>query len=296
MILCSHFFWFCDVESDVPNRDLTPNHRLVGGSSTAHCATPIPVNLQKIQDERNESFSLSSTAQRAPALSSFAGVQPSCRAFPVHLTPRAALRTRLCPGAWPQSAEQGRGRSTAGHHNSDLPLSSGRAGLYLCAVQSKIKNTQHTPCTTVHLTEQYQEKRIHLTGLVFLNNPIKASREPLIEEFIFSTSRKDEISGMQMSKKKDSAQVSCHCLRKAPPHPVRQDSRDGFLQLSPLLHRWFLSAFWCYPCIILWHTWFSSGRFLDCLSCNTWPIFPLLQLVIMWAAHEWVPFYEVLRN
>lgn len=241
MILCSHFLWFCDEDSDVTNRDLTPNHSLVGGSGTAHCATPVLWTCRKYRMKEMSPFNFPSTAQWAPAQ-----------------TP------------W--------------------------AGFHLCALQSKIKTTHHTPWTIVDLTEQCQEKRIHLTGLVFLNNPIKASRELLLEEFIFSTSRKDETSGMQMSKKKDSAQVSCHCLRKAPPPPVRQDIRDGFLQLSPLLHRWFLSAFWCYHCIIRWQTWFSSGRFLDHLSCNTWPIFPLLQLVIMWTAHEWVPFYEVLRN
>lgn len=53
MILCSDFLWFCDVESDVTHRDLTPNHSLVGGSSTA---TPVPVNLQKIQDEKRSPF------------------------------------------------------------------------------------------------------------------------------------------------------------------------------------------------------------------------------------------------
>lgn len=56
MILCCHFLWFCDVESDVTNTDLTPNHSLVGGSSPAHCGTPVVVNLQKTRDEINESF------------------------------------------------------------------------------------------------------------------------------------------------------------------------------------------------------------------------------------------------
>lgn len=65
MILCSHFLWFCDVESDVTIRDVTPNHSQVGGSSTAHCATPGPVNLEKIQDEEMNPFNSPSTAQRA---------------------------------------------------------------------------------------------------------------------------------------------------------------------------------------------------------------------------------------
>lgn len=195
-------------------------------------------------------------------------------------------------GAWPQAAEQGRLDTTT----VIRPLSSGRAGFHLCAAQSKIKTTHHTLRTIVDLTEQCQEKTIHLASLVFPNSPIKASRGSLKNFFFPQTDRMKSVDFMQMSKEKGSAQASCHCLRKAPPHPVRQDIRDGFLQLSPLLHRLFLSAFWCYHCIILWQTWFSSGRFLDCLSCNTWPIFPLLQLVIMWAPHEWVPFYEVLRN
>lgn len=56
MILCSHFLCFCDEESDVTNKDLIPNQSLVGGSSTSHCATPVLVNLQKIQGESSGSF------------------------------------------------------------------------------------------------------------------------------------------------------------------------------------------------------------------------------------------------
>lgn len=39
---------------------------------------------------------------------------------------------------------------------------------------------------------------------------IKASREPHLEEFIFSASRKEEISAMQVMKEEYSAQVACH--------------------------------------------------------------------------------------
>lgn len=147
MILCSHFLWFCDVES-VTNRDLTPNHSLVGGSGTAHCATPVLVNLQKIQDERNESFQLPLHCPKSPCtdtLSSFPGVQPSCRAFPVHLTPSPCFEDRALH--W-SLAPNCRTRQDAGAQLGTTtvvwPLSSGRAGFHLCAVQSKIKkHTSH---------------------------------------------------------------------------------------------------------------------------------------------------------
>lgn len=108
MILCSHFLWFCDVETDVTNRDLTPNHSLVGGSSTSHCATPVLVNLQKIQGEEMSPFN--SPCTDTP--SSFPGVQPSCRAFLVHLKPSPRFKDKdlhwSLPVPGPRLQEQGR--------------------------------------------------------------------------------------------------------------------------------------------------------------------------------------------
>lgn len=97
MILCSDFLWFCDVESDVTHRDLSPNHSLVGGSSTA---TPVPVNLQKIQDERRVLLTPPPSSAQQPltdTLSSCPGVQPSCRALPVHLTPNPCFKDKALP-------------------------------------------------------------------------------------------------------------------------------------------------------------------------------------------------------
>lgn len=142
MNLCSHFLWFCDVETDVTNRDLTPNHSLVGGSSTSHCATPVLVNLQKIQGEEMSPFN--SPCTDSP--SSFPGVQPSCRAFLVQLTPSPRFKDKDLHWSLqclaPDCRNKAGCRCTAGHHNSDLaPELRQSRFLSLCC---PVKNKNHT--------------------------------------------------------------------------------------------------------------------------------------------------------
>lgn len=151
MILCSHFLWFCDVETDVTNRDLTPNHSLVGGSSTSHCATPVLVNLQKIQGEEMSPFNSPCTAQTSPAQTPWVVFQV-CSLPAEHsscsLRQVPALRTRICTGACqclaPDCRNKAGCRWTAGHHNSDLApeLRQSRFLSLCCPVKNK-KHTSH---------------------------------------------------------------------------------------------------------------------------------------------------------